>query len=179
MRKYLSVAGIMLVAVLLFVQPSKADSFVSYELVGHGLDITFSLPQNPTPSSVTFDGRLNFQNVTGSWGFGGTYNFATVQIGPSGTNQMTNYWAFGSQTQSISLIAPGLFTWNSDGTVTLNPGTYSLGVFNSGTSDYTLTVVDHPDGSTGGGGTSVPEPATLALLGIGGLALAGIRRKAA
>jgi hypothetical protein len=178
MHKYLSVAGMMLVAGLLFVQPSKADS-VMYELVGHGLDITFTLPQTLTPSSVTPTGILNFQNVNGSFGFGGTYNFSTIQIGNAGWNNFTNYWAFGSQTHSFSLLAAGLFTWNSDGTVTLNPGTFPLGdyhVFTGGPLDYTLTIVVIPDSPDS---TSVPEPASLVLLGLGGLALGAIRHRKA
>jgi PEP-CTERM motif len=172
MLRYFSVAGMLLVAVLLFVQPSKADNFATFELVGHGLDITFTLPQGATPASLP-GGLPNFQNITGSWGFGGTYNFATVQIGTSGYLGMTNYWAFGSQDHSIALIAPGLFTLNPDGTVTLNAGIYSIGAVGA-PHDYTLTVVDHSGGSTG-----VPEPASLVLLGIGGLAVAAFRRRQA
>jgi hypothetical protein len=58
----------------------------------------------------------------------------------------------------------GLFTSNSNGTVTLNCGVFSLG-------QYSLTVVDPP-----GPSVAAPEPASLILLSFGGLALGALRR---
>jgi hypothetical protein len=145
------------------------------------MTISFTLPQTLTPSSVTWNGILNFTNVAGTWGKGGQntpYNFSTVQIGSMGTNG-TNYWASGGATRFVELEAPGLFTWNADGTVTLNTGTFALGDYNSfhgGPLLFTLTVVDPP-----GPGTDdvvgTPEPASLMLLSVGGLALGALRRR--
>jgi hypothetical protein len=59
MRKFIAIAGLMLFAALLFVQPSKADNFDTYTLVSRGATITFTLPATLTPSSVTWDGILN------------------------------------------------------------------------------------------------------------------------
>src|ERR1700739_639431 len=180
MRTYLSIAGMFFVAALLFVQPSQADSLNNnvYELKGHPsdptyLDITFTLPQTLTPSGVTWNGILMFSNVVGTFN-GGAYTFATVYIGAAGWDHFTNYWATGSQTRFVELEAPGLFTWNSDGTVTLNTGTFALGdyhIFTGGPQDYTLTIVDPP-----GDSVPTPEPASLVLLGVGGVALGAIRR---
>jgi len=78
----------------------------------------------------------------------------------------TNYAAIGSLTNSVELIAPGRFTWNSDGTVSLHTGVFDMGGF-------TLTVVDHP------GSVGTPEPASLILLSLGGLALGALRRRKA
>ncbi len=136
MRKCVFIAGIVFFASFLFVQPSKADNFNHYQLTGAafgGLTISFTLPQTLTPSSVTWNGILNFTNVAGTWGKDGQntpYNFSTIMIGSKGTNG-TNYWASGGATRFVELEAPGLFTWNANGTVTLNTGTFALGDYNS------------------------------------------------
>jgi hypothetical protein len=165
MRKFISIAGIMLFAALLFVHPSKADSFQTYTLTSGGTLITFTLPTIITPTSVTWNGIIDISNVKATYD-GGAYTFAGVQLGPTGYMGATNYAATGSQTKSVALIAPGLFTWNSNGTVTLNSGVFHLG-------QYNLTVVDPP----GAAPVGTPEPASLILLSFGGLALGALRRR--
>jgi hypothetical protein len=144
---------------MLFVQPSKADNFNHYELTGAalgGMTISFTLPQTLTQSIVTWNGILKLTNVAGMWGKGGQntpYNFSTVMIGSMGS-MGTNYWASGGTTRFVEIEAPGLFTWNADGTVSLNTGTFALGDYNSylygAPLSFTLTVVDPP----GPGGTN-------------------------
>src|ERR1700756_3470949 len=116
MRKTLTVFGLLFVVALLSVQPAKADNIVDYQLTGHGFNVTFSLPQTLTPSSLSSTIAV-FQNITGTLMGTGAYNFATVDIANSGVDGVTNYWAFGSQTHFVELVAPGLFTINPDGTV--------------------------------------------------------------
>jgi hypothetical protein len=84
-----------------------------------------------------------------------------------GYNWATNYTATGSKTKFVEVVTPGLFTWNSEGTVTPNTGV-------SHVRDFTLTVVDPPGAAVG-----VPEPASLILLGFGRLALGALRRRKA
>jgi len=104
--RYLSAAGMLLVAALLFVQPFRADTFNTYE-------ITFTLPTTLTPSSVTWNGIVNFQNLSGTFN-GAAYQFRTVQIGSAGVSNYTHYWGFGSRTRSIALLvrdcSPGIPT---------------------------------------------------------------------
>jgi hypothetical protein len=174
MVKYLSGAGIVLAAFLLFVPSSKADSLNNnnYQLTGNGFNITFTLPQTLTPSSVTWNGILVFNNIVD----GNGYVFNSILIGNSGWNG-TDYWATGAATKTLELYAPGLFTWNADGTVTLGTGTFTIGdyhSFNGGPMTYTLTIVDPP-----GGAVPTPEPASLTLLGLGSLALGVVRRRKA
>ena len=166
MRKCVSIAGTMLFAALLFVQPSKADNFDTFTLVAKDATITFTLPQTLTPSSVHWGGMIFVTNVPGTFD-GGAYTFATVMLGPVGYNWATNYTATGSETKFVEIVTPGLFSWNANGTVTLNTGVFDLGW-------YTLTVVDPPGDAVG-----VPEPASLILLGFGGIALGALRRRKA
>src|SRR6266853_576610 len=141
---------------------NKADNFDTFTLVSKDATITFTLPQTLTPSSVNWAGMIFLKNVQGTFD-GGAYTFSTVQLGPLGYNWATNYTATGSETKFVEIVTPGLFSWNSEGTVTLNTGVFHLG-------DFTLTVVDPPGDAVG-----VPEPASLILLGFGGLALGALR----
>ncbi len=164
MRKFISIAGTVLFVALLFVQPAKADSFDTFTYTAGSTSISFTLPATLTPSSVALNGLVNITNVSGTYD-GGSYTFNAVQLGPLGYNGATNYAATGGMTKSVEFVAPGLFTMNSDGTITINPGVYHLG-------PATLTVVDPPGGPVG-----TPEPASLILLGFGGLALGALRRR--
>jgi PEP-CTERM motif len=174
MGKCLSLAGMMFVVALLFVSPAKADSFDTYTLTGNGLSITFTLPATLTPSSVTWNGIIYISNVTGTYN-GSAYTFANVGLGATGFAGATNYIATGSSTREVEFVAPGLFTWNADGTVSLNSGVFDLvsGDFRRG--GYTLKVVDPP--GPGGDSVTTPEPASLLLLGVGGLVCGALRRR--
>jgi hypothetical protein len=98
---------------------------------------------------------------------GGAYTFSTLRLGPLGCNGATNYTATGSESKFAGVVPPGLFTSNSDGTVTLNTGVFHVG-------DFTLTVIDAPGDAAG-----IPEPASLILLAFGGPALVALRRRKA
>lgn len=178
MGKYISiVAGMVFVAAFLFVQPSKADNYETYTLTGNGTDITFTVDQTLTPGNVEWNGVIDIYNVKGTFN-GAAYTFNRIQLGAVGYNNYTNYWAFGAGTKSLQIALPGVFTWNSNGTVTLNSGDFALGTYQTwtgGALTYTLSIVDPP----GPGSTPTPEPTSLALLGVGGLAAGVLRRRKA
>lgn len=177
MGRLISSAGVALLALLVFVQPSKADSMatMNFELKGHAFDVTFSTPVTFTPADVS-GGAIQLHDITGTLVVAGNpYTFSTIQLSQTGWNGNTFYWAFGSGTKSLAIVLPGLFTWNQDGSVTLHDGTFAIGDYNSftgGPLDYTLTLVDPP-----GGAVSTPEPASILLFGVGSLAVAGLRRR--
>ena len=177
MRKFLLSAGIIFVAVLTSALPSKADTVANFSVENFGL--TFSLPDTFTPAAVMGNAALS-HNVPGTLFNSGIFDYGTVALGTSGFMGMTNYWFFGSMTPGFSgpqvgFFAPTLVTFNSNGTVTINPGVYTFGAV--GGPSITLDVTT--SGSNGGGGVTTPEPASLALLSMGGLTLLGLRRRKA
>jgi hypothetical protein len=175
MRKLSMAAGMLFLFALLFAAPSRADNVVDYTLTGDGIATTFSLPQTFTPSSIV--SPIAYVNAVPGTLFGGPLVYGTIDLGLFGYLGVTDYWSFGSTgspghpAPEIGIYATGLFTFNPDGSVTLNGGTWALGdyhLFSGGTTrDSTLTATV----------VSTPEPATLSLLGLGGLVLAGIRRR--
>ena len=176
MRKFLLSAGIVFVAVLMSALPSKADSMANFS-VGP-LDLTFSLPDTFTPAAIMGTSAIT-NNISGTL-LGGNLSYGQVILGAAGYMGMTNYWFFGSVAPApfsgpqVGFYAPGLLTFNSNGTVTINPGTYAFGAV--GGPSIILDVTTTADGGNGGG-VSTPEPASLTLLGMGGLALVGLRRR--
>jgi PEP-CTERM motif len=183
MRKHLMFAGILIAAALVFAVPSKADTVV-FTLTGSAMPggASFSLPDTFTPTAGT--GPFIVANVQGTL-LGNPFNYPFIEIGIRATNE----WAFGSNgvpnfpgtsdcialgnCPYLGIFAPNLFTVNADGSITLNELLGTLTVINNQNAQLTLTetVIPSPVGT--------PEPATLALLGIGGLALAGFRRRKA
>jgi hypothetical protein len=182
MRKHFVIAGILLVAALASAVPSKADT-VEFTLTSSALPggASFSLPLTFTPTAGTGSGPFILANVLGTAPFLGPspYTFPNIELGLSATNQ----WSFGSHGVSgfagttgnfLGIFAPGLFTVNPDGTITLTPpsGTLTLTSTANSTATLTATVIPGPPVGT-------PEPATLALLGIGAFAMAAFRRRKA
>jgi hypothetical protein len=173
MRKTLTILGLALFTTFLFVQPSWADPVVDYSLSGPAVTATFSLPQTFTPSAAGPIFYLN--NIVGTL-FSGPYTYGTIDLGIIGPGGVINFWSFGSTGSpghpgpELGLFATNLLTVNPDGSVTLNGGTFILGDLANEETTLTATVVGLPPVGT-------PEPASLLLLGFGGLALVGLRRR--
>jgi len=180
MRKHFLIAGMLVAAALAFAVPSKADT-VEFSVTGSLLPggVTFFLPQTFAPTAGTGSGPFILANVSGSF-FGNSYVWPNIELGLSAANN----WAFGSSGvpnfagttgNYFALFGPGLFTVNGDGTITVNPLSGSvIFITNNANHDVitvTTTVIPSPVGT--------PEPATLALLGAGGLALTALRRRKA
>ena len=188
MRKFLISAAALFVAALFCALPSRADS-VTFTLTGGAIPgaASFSLPVTLTPTAGT--GPFIIANVPGTL-LGSTFTYSFIELGLSASGE----WAFGSNgvpsfpgtanciapgfCPYLGVFAPDLFTVTG-GTLTLNingaafqPG--GLTLFNNANSPVILTANDPPSPSVG-----TPEPASLLLLGFGGLSLLGLRRRKA
>jgi PEP-CTERM motif len=176
MRKHFLFAGILLAA-LVFATPSKADT-VEFTLTGAVLPFgtaSFSLPLTFAPSAGSGPFLVVGSNIGAGTFFGNPYTFPNIELGLSSTGK----WAFGSNGvpgfpgtsgNYFGIFAPGLFTVNPDGTITLNATTLTLFNPQGVPLELTMTVIPSPPVGT-------PEPATLALLAAGGLGLAALRRR--
>ena len=177
MRKYVLIAGMLIAAALVFAAPSKADT-VDFSLSGAAITASFTLQDTFTPGFTFQSVQYVFTGITNSTLFNQSYTYGTIDLGNTGSG----VWAFGSQGHTMNgmvfpgpelgIFVAGLFTVNPDGTITVNAGQWTL-VNNAGASiSLTTAVIPGPPVGT-------PEPITLALMGVGGLALAGLRRRKA
>jgi hypothetical protein len=157
------VLALAVVILLAGASSAHADSLLNYQITGPGsggsFTADFTLFMHPTPSG---ENSLAFWFSNLPVDVNGTWTNLTI-----GFSSLLGGSVVGSDT--FGLVGSQLYTWpSSSSTPIMNTGVFSAqGITASGFGTYTVTITPV---------ASAPEPASLALLVAGLLALFGLRR---
>jgi len=149
---------------------SRADT-LDFTLTGGGNTYSFSLPSNPTPDSTspgvsfTLDNILVALNPGSPLGIDFTANLVFSELG-SGGGIAFPIPSPPPTSVTLDLVGAQLFG-----------GTVNAPAFAPTTTPFMLSEPKGSDASTLDIASEVPEPSTLAYLGAGILALAGVARR--
>lgn len=173
---------------------AELGTYVTDEYLVADYGSGFQIISNSAMSSVlgetkyTTTGFANWNilqgNETYCAGCNGSFNldFTSTSVGNSNgvygagltVNNQTSYYAFityGNDVTQNVLLGAGYWGFTSDDLIK----NIHIGLMNGGTTTSGAIVLD--DLTVGSNGTAVPEPATMLLLGLGLMGLAGVRRK--
>jgi hypothetical protein len=201
MNKRFAISGIIALAVLLLnvssshadtisvTQPGATDGFgstymLSANCTGSVCNVTLTIDSthatNPDISAVdfkigssdTFSGTVAAPN--------GTWNTSSGSLGNGGCGNNSGGFICSQAASTSSFAATGgILTWSWTGVdvtgdLTINHVGYK---YDNGTGTLNGMIVSDSTFGGGGGGTSVPEPGVLQLLGVGLVGLGMMRRR--